>query len=73
MEYRKIYKHHDKLYIIKNKTPISSFTKKDGKIHLDLVQGMQEYFKCDHTLKTELHFLFAETIEEVEFEELCHE
>ncbi len=73
MEYRKIFKHHDKLYIIKNKAPISSFMGEDKKIHLDLVQEMQDYFGCDHTLKTELHFLFVETIEEVEFEELCHE
>lgn len=73
MGYRELFKHNDKLYIIKAKSPISSFIDKTGKLHLDFVKGMQNFFKCDHTLKTETHFLFVETIEEIEFEELCHE
>jgi hypothetical protein len=73
MGYRELFKHNDKLYIIKAKAPISSFTDKQGKLHLEFVKGMQNHLGADHTLKTESHFLFVETIEEIEFEELCHE
>jgi len=73
MGYREVYKHNDILYIIRKKAPISSFIDKQGKLHLEFVKGMQNHFGADHTLRTESHFLFVETIEEIEFEELCQE
>lgn len=73
MGYRELFKHNDKLYIIKGKSLCSHFQDKQGKLHLEFVKGMQNHLGADHTLKTESHFLFVETIEEIEFDELCHE
>jgi hypothetical protein len=61
------YKHNDKFYIIHKKIPVSSFTHKDGKIELDLVkEGMEILYKVDHVLRNETHFMFVETIEDIE-------
>ena len=73
MGYRELFKHNDKLYIIKQKALISHFVDKQEKLHLDLVKEIQNYYLSDHTLKTDSHFLFVETVEEIEFEELCPE
>ena len=73
MGYRELFKHNDKLYIIKQKALISHFVDKQEKLHLDLVKEIQNYYLSDHTLKTDSHFLFVETVEETEFEELCPE
>ena len=37
---------------------------------MGLVKGVRDWFECDHVLKTASHFLFVETIEDIEFEEL---
>jgi hypothetical protein len=61
------YKHNDIFYIIHKKIPVSSFTHKDGKIELDLVkEGMESLYKVDHVLRNETHFMFVETIEDIE-------
>jgi len=63
------YRHNDKLYIIKRQIRIADFTDKEGKVDLDLVkEGRDSIFKVDHVLRNETHFLFAETIPDVEFE-----
>jgi len=31
-----------------------------------------EYLGCDHVLRDQTHFMFCETIEDVEFEELSN-
>lgn len=61
------YKHNDIFYIIHKKIPVSSFTHKDGKIELDLVKEYMEIlYKVDHVLRNETHFMFVETIEDIE-------
>ena len=63
------YRHNDKLYIIKRQIKIEDFTDKEGKVDLDLVkEGRDSIFKVDHVLRNETHFLFVETIPDVEFE-----
>ena len=76
MGYQELFKHNDILYIIKGKSQISSFQDKQGELHLEFVKGMQNHLRADHTLKTDSHFLFVETIkeaEEINIEEECHE
>ena len=63
------YKHNDKYYIIHRQIKIDDFTDKEGKVNLDLVkEGRDSIFKVDHVLRNETHFLFAETIPDMEFE-----
>ncbi len=76
MGYQELFKHNDILYIVKGKSLCSHFQDKQGEFHLEFVKGMQNHLGADHTLKTDSHFLFVETIEEAEeinIEEKCHE
>ena len=63
------YKHNDKYHIIHRQIKIADFTDNEGKINLDLVkEGRDSIFKVDHVLRNETHFLFVETIPDVESE-----
>ena len=67
---KQLYKHNDKWYIIHRDIPISLFTDKDGIINLEGVKEWRDYLpNVDHVLRTETHFLFAETIQEAEIVE----
>jgi len=62
-----IYRHNDKCYIIHRDMPLHNFTNKEGIIDLELVKMCRDYFfRVDHVLRTEAHFLFAETIQDAE-------
>lgn len=64
---KQLYQHNDKFYIIHKKIPVSSFTHKDGKIELDMVKEcMDVLYKVDHVLRNETHFMFVETIQDIE-------
>ena len=61
------YKHNDKLYIIRRDIPLHNFTDKNGIINLELVKDCRDYFfRVDHVLRNETHFLFVETIQDAE-------
>jgi hypothetical protein len=61
------YKHNDKYYIIHRQIRIADFTDKDGKVNLELVKMCRDYFfRVDHVLRNDTHFLFAETIQDAE-------
>jgi len=60
------YKHNDAYYIIHHKISISNFTK-NGILNMEMVkEGRDSLPKVDHVLKTDSHFLFVETIQDVE-------
>ena len=64
---KQLYKHNDTWYIIHRDIPISLFTNKEGIINLEAVKEWRDYLSnVDHVLRTESHFLFAETIQEAE-------
>jgi len=64
---KQLYKHNDTWYIIHRDIPISLFANKEGIINLEAVKGWRDYLpNVDHVLRTEAHFLFAETIQEAE-------
>jgi hypothetical protein len=64
---KQLYKHNDKWYIIHRDIPISLFANKEGIINLEAVKEWRDYLiNVDHVLRTESHFLFAETIQEAE-------
>ena len=67
---KQLYKHNDKWYVIHRDIPISLFTNKEGIIDLEAVKGWRDHLtNVDHVLRTETHFLFAETIQEAEIVE----
>ena len=66
---RQLYYHNDKAFLIIRKISIGCFDEK-GKLNMNLVKGCRDWFGCDHVLKTQTHFLFVETIEDIEFEEI---
>jgi len=67
--FSKLYYNNDKAYLINRSMPISKF-ERSGKLNMDMVKKCRDWIGCDHVLKTQTHFLFVETIEEVEFEEV---
>ena len=66
---RQLYYHNNKAFLITRKISIGCFDEK-GKLNMDLVKWCRDWFGCDHVLKTQTHFLFVETIEDIEFEEI---
>jgi len=70
--FKQLYKHNDKLYLINRKIPIDYFTK-EGTTHMGFVKCWRDWLKCDNVLKLQTHFLFVETIEDIEFEEINNE
>lgn len=70
--FKQLYKHNDKLYLINRKIPVDYFIK-EGTIHMDFVKCWRDWLKCDHVLKLQTHFLFVETVEDIEFEEINNE
>ena len=67
--FKQLYYHNDKAFLIVRRISVGCFEKK-GILDMDLVKGVRDWFKCDHVLKTSTHFLFVETIEDIEFEEI---
>ena len=66
---KQLYQHNNDPYILHRRISINSLTK-DGKVNMDFIKGWRDYLGCDHVLRNKTHFLFVETIQEVEFEEI---
>jgi hypothetical protein len=62
-----IYRHNGKCYIIHRDMPLHNFVNKEGIVDLELVKMCRDYFfRVDHVLRNDTHFLFAETIQDAE-------
>ncbi len=58
---------NDKGYIVKSEVAIDKFSVKGSNhLNMELAQAYRDWMGCDHVLRTQTHFLFCETIEEVE-------
>ena len=61
--------HNNKAYLILRKFPITKF--EDGNVlNMDKVKAVRDWVGSDHVLREKHQFLFCETIQDVEFEEL---
>ena len=69
---KQLYYHNDKAYLINRRIPVHNF-EKNKQINLEFVKAWMEWLGCDHVLRDQTHFMFVETIEDVEFEELNNE
>ena len=62
-----LYKHNDKCYFIHRSISLSRFTNNEGIIDLEGVKLWRDGLPfVDHVLRTDTHFLFAETIQDAE-------
>lgn len=57
-------------YIVIRKISHHNVTNKQGIVLSDMFNGWKEFLKADHVLKTSTHFLYCETIPDVEWEEV---
>tara|TARA_R110000751_G_scaffold183585_2_gene290227 strand:+ start:463 stop:702 length:240 start_codon:yes stop_codon:yes gene_type:complete len=61
--------HNNQAYLILRRYPIPKF--EDGNVlNKDKVKAVRDWIGSDHVLRDQQHFLFCETIQDVEFEEL---
>lgn len=67
---RSVYKHNDSAYIVLQQKPIHHFAKTmdDDHPNMEYVQMYMKWLGADHVLRTPTHFLFCETIPDVDFE-----
>ena len=64
-----IYRHGDSTYVIVKQTLIQHFAKVIGEApNMEYVQMYMQSLGCDHVLRNENHFMFCETIPDVDFE-----
>ncbi len=61
MLYMPLYRHQGNLYKILRKIPQHNFDNQD-----DLKECRDDILNCDHVLQDKDHYLFCETIQEVE-------
>jgi len=64
-----LYRHNDKVYVILRRIPQHNIKNKEGKIIPELFHGWKEYLGADHVLQDTTHFMFCETVKDVEWEE----
>lgn len=66
---RPVYKHGDAAYIILRQKPIHHFAKTiEDQPNMEYVQQFMQWCGADHVLRSQTHFMFCETIPDVEFE-----
>jgi hypothetical protein len=67
---KQLYIHGGKAYLILRTLPISRFNISDNLLNMDKVKIFRDWCGADHVLRDNTHFMFCETIEDVEWEEL---
>ena len=68
---RSVYSHNGESYIILDQVATHHFSKSyEEQPDMKYVNLYMKWCGADHVLKNQTHFLFCETIEEVEFEEI---
>jgi len=66
---RPVYRHNDKAYIILRRVHESRFSSKlDSPPNMEYVQMYRDWCGADHVLRDSTHFLFCETIQDINFE-----
>lgn len=66
-----LYYHNKEAYIVKRSVLIHHFASTlNDEPNMEYVQLYRDWVGADHVLRTPTHFLFCETVQSVEFEEL---
>jgi len=70
---KQLYRHNDKVYVILRRIPQHNIKDKEGKIIGELFSAWKEHLGADHVLQDSTHFMFCETVLDVEWEEVDEE
>jgi len=70
---KQLYRHNDKVYVILRKLPHHNVSDKQGNIISELFNAWKEHLGADHVLRDSTHFMFCETVPDVEWEEIVEE
>jgi hypothetical protein len=70
---KELFKNGNDLYIILRKIHIHNLSNKNGSVKAELFNAWKEYLGSDKVLKNQTHFLFCETIQEPEWEDIPNE
>ncbi len=66
-----LYYHNNEAYIVKRSVLIHHFASTlNDEPNMEYVQIFRDWVGADHVLRTPTHFLFCETVQSVEFEEI---
>jgi hypothetical protein len=68
---KQLMKHGDKAYLLIRQLPIEKFGKDEP--NMENVKTFRDWVKADHVLRTHTHFLFCETIQDTEWEDIIQE
>ena len=67
---QQLYRNGDELYLILREVEISRLSDKAGQIRGDAFNALKDYLGSDKVLKNQTHFLFCETVQEANWEEI---
>lgn len=70
---KEIYFHNDKAYLILRRVPIHNVSDKQGNIISELFNAWKEHLGADHVLKNSTHFMYCESIPDIEWEEVTED
>lgn len=70
---KQLYVHGGKSYLILRKIIESHFHDKNNQPRLEYVQMYRDWVGADHVLRDQTHYMFCETIQDVEFEDIKHD
>lgn len=65
----KVVVHDGRMHKVLRAMPVYSFAKKDGSIYHEKLALWKEHTGANHILKTQTHFIFCETVEEIPWED----
>ena len=67
---KQLYIHGGKAYLILKRVLEQHFYNKENYPQLEYVQMYRDWLGADHVLRDQTHYIFCETIQDVEFEEI---
>jgi hypothetical protein len=67
---QQLYRNGEDLYLILREVEISRLLDKAGQIRGDAFNALKDYLGSDKVLKNQSHFLFCETIQEANWEDI---
>jgi hypothetical protein len=65
---KELMRNNDKVYVVLRRVPLHNIITKNGAILADAFNAWKEVTGADHVLKNSTHFIFCETVVDVEWE-----
>ena len=67
---RRLFQNGDKYYVVIREIPLHNFMRKDGSIVSEAFNGWKEHLGAEHVLKNSTHFLFCQTVDDINYREI---